>query len=1440
MARDTGSGRIVALKYLSRTSNSQARALFKEEAALLSRLSHPNLVTIYDYEDTPEPRFAMEYVDGQTLAQAVSALDNARFSDILALFVQVCRGLQYIHARRILHRDLKPSNIMVTRKGVIKILDFGVARVATPAYTAPEARGGNYDLRSEFYSLGVLWKEVLRGRNLPPYFQEILDRLTSEDPNQRPASAAALIKMVNRHTESPFTLSPDEERETILDKPPWVPRREEKAFWSAIESCTGDGPRVIVITGPTGVGRTRFLEEMRWKLTLRGMAFEIFPDLHELPSEKISEIQLFLRRQARERSASLILLEYNSDFPSAALKDLLSGIASLSAATICLEDLSEEETRRLLRGALLEDKPEAKKEKEIIRASGGRPLLVLEDLRHSETIPRDLAQAARAKINELSQEAKTGLAFIVCHPEAPLTSLLETPAWTQLQSSGFLKEPSGDGRIHLRHPSLAAAYRDALPEQVREAHRDWIRILTQEALPNVPSHEAALIVRHALDAGDAATARAWSLHALDFLSSRGVWDVIENLCGRLGDIAESPMDRAIVHAHRAAVYYRKGRYEDAIGEYDRWYAAKPDDGTNVETVKHRLLTGRALAAWGKTEEAKRRLIECLASGDSKKNEHHRIFHAQAHLALAALESGVTGRKHLQKALALAAGHELLLGEIERCLGEQEQKDGQIATAMEHFRRAANHYRTAGNPQAQALAGNSIATALREAGKLKQALTEIDQAIKLAEAGGERLQIARYRENRALILMDLGLYGDAVSEREKARDALELFGTDLDRSLVKAHDGELDARLGRSPSLSRDDRPPPRLDDLQEALREIRELESPEMRADRYMRLAEACIGAELDRIALSLQNAASMELQGIRQKLPEELKMDFDKRPDLRALNESLETLAPKPASTRNRGDIPAARFRQFCAINRQIATKTDMVDILDRVIDAAIEITGAERGFVLLKDGKAGKSPLPGFEIKVARNLNRETLKTDAFELSLSLVKQSIDKSAYVLTDDAFSDPRFSDKRSIMDNRLRSILVVPLEEEGKVLGVIYLDHRYQPDCFSEEDLALVNALAAQASLAIQKARLIEELTRSRDKLAVEVKDQAEKLEAMEGELTKKRGELRYGYEEMIGQSPAMLKVFQVLDDVSETSIPVWIHGESGTGKELVARSLHVNSPRAKGPFVAENVSAIPETLLESELFGHKKGSFTHADRDRVGLFEQANGGTLFLDEVADMSLAMQAKLLRVLQEGEVRPVGAAKKIKIDVRLVTASNRDLEKMVAEGKFRQDLFFRINGLTVNLPALRNRKEDIPLLVRHFSKKVAREFNLPEAEVTDRALKSLMAHNWPGNVRELEAVLRNALLFAKGKPIGPDHLTIKASSSVVTSHNQAASSEFMAKKESKEDEAHRRLVLSTLRKHSLNKEEAAKELNVSLRTLYTWMEKHGIPKKKALLAQFAESV
>ena len=256
-----------------------------------------------------------------------------------------------------------------------------------------------------------------------------------------------------------------------------------------------------------------------------------------------------------------------------------------------------------------------------------------------------------------------------------------------------------------------------------------------------------------------------------------------------------------------------------------------------------------------------------------------------------------------------------------------------------------------------------------------------------------------------------------------------------------------------------------------------------------------------------------------------------------------------------------------------------------------------------------------------------------------------------------------------------------------------------------------------------------------------------------------------------------MLELFRLLDRVTDTALPVVIYGESGTGKELVARAIHHNGPRRGRAFVSESCAAIPETLLEAALFGHVRGAFTGADAERRGLFEVADGGTLFLDEVGEMPASMQVKLLRVLQEGEFRRVGGEKTIKVDVRVLVASNRDLGRLVEEGRFREDLFYRLNVVRVGLPPLRERRDDIPLLVEHFLRKFAEENKRPPRRIARAALHKLIGYRWPGNVRELEnEVVRGASLggdvisvedlspqVAAGEPEAavdsPDDLTLK---------------------------------------------------------------------------------
>jgi transcriptional regulator with PAS, ATPase and Fis domain len=238
---------------------------------------------------------------------------------------------------------------------------------------------------------------------------------------------------------------------------------------------------------------------------------------------------------------------------------------------------------------------------------------------------------------------------------------------------------------------------------------------------------------------------------------------------------------------------------------------------------------------------------------------------------------------------------------------------------------------------------------------------------------------------------------------------------------------------------------------------------------------------------------------------------------------------------------------------------------------------------------------------------------------------------------------------------------------------------------------------------------------------------------------------LRYSYEQIIGKSPGLKKVLSVIDRFTDTDSSVFIHGESGTGKELIARALHFNGSRKSAPFIAENCAALAESLLESELFGHVRGAFTGADRDKMGLIQLANHGTLFLDEIGDMPLAMQAKLLRALQEAEIRPVGGREYHKVNIRVITASHPDLRQMVEDRTFRQDLFYRLNVIRVNLPPLRDRGEDILLLADHFLEALSREAGRPKPRFNKAANQMLMDYHWPGNIRELQNEMQRIMLL-----------------------------------------------------------------------------------------------
>lgn len=331
---------------------------------------------------------------------------------------------------------------------------------------------------------------------------------------------------------------------------------------------------------------------------------------------------------------------------------------------------------------------------------------------------------------------------------------------------------------------------------------------------------------------------------------------------------------------------------------------------------------------------------------------------------------------------------------------------------------------------------------------------------------------------------------------------------------------------------------------------------------------------------------------------------------------------------------------------------------------------------------------------------------------------------------------------------------------------------------------------------------------------ALRTKELSRENRALRRELDKK-----YSFSEIIGTSDALQKVFYLVEKVADTTASILIQGESGTGKELIAKAIHFNSRRADRPFLAINCGALPESLLESELFGHTKGSFTGATADKKGLFRSADGGTLFLDEIGEMPLALQVKLLRALQEQEVLPVGASSPVKFDTRIIAATNKNLEKEVSENNFREDLFYRLNVIEISLPPLRERREDIPLLAKHFAQKTARQQKTNEKTINNEVLKALINYTWQGNIRELENAIERAFILSDAE-IKIENLPPKI---IAFSDNSFEMRDPEGLRPTLE-EMERRYILEVLKSVDDDKTDAANILGIDLSTLYRKMKKY----------------
>ncbi|MBN2012090.1 sigma 54-interacting transcriptional regulator [candidate division KSB1 bacterium] len=464
------------------------------------------------------------------------------------------------------------------------------------------------------------------------------------------------------------------------------------------------------------------------------------------------------------------------------------------------------------------------------------------------------------------------------------------------------------------------------------------------------------------------------------------------------------------------------------------------------------------------------------------------------------------------------------------------------------------------------------------------------------------------------------------------------------------------------------------------------------------------------------------------------------------------------------------------CTIN----TVRELDPLLNTIMDIALQTVQAERGFILLLDD-AGE-----FTVQTARNI-ADDVAIDLSRFSNNVVKQALSQGNPVMAFDVQADDRFAGAESIVLQKIQSVACVPLTIKQRSIGAIYLDSIQQRSGFTDDSLPFLKAFANQAAIAIENARLYEQLQQENQQLRKHVQE-------------------AHRFDGIIGSSPAMQRVFDTMTSVADTDATVLIQGESGTGKELIARAIHYNGVRKDKPFLALFCGSLPESLLESELFGHKKGAFTGAAADKKGLFEAADKGTFFLDEVSELSPHIQVQLLRVLQEGEIKRVGETQIRHVDVRIIAATNKNLFEEVKNGNFREDLYYRLNVINVNVPRLRERHNDIMELAGYFLEKSSQKNKKAINSFTPEAVQALKTYSWPGNVRELQNTIERAVVLSRQTKIDRSDLQLQ--------DNPTPSLPIGVKLKDFE----RQLVERTLSETNGNITETAAQLGVSRRWLH----------------------
>ena len=1404
--RDVLTGETLALKVLGAANGREEHASLLREATFLADAEGLGMPEMRAFGRTKCGRLWLvrSLVEGTPLDKWSRGRDAA---SVVKAVLSSMRAVAVLHRFGLLHGDLKPANIVVDAAGEGHLVDLGLAvpwagEAApalgfTPSYAAPELfAGASLDGRTEVFALACTLRDALAFASPDAAVERALNGVlmgaTDEHPSGRPVSVDEFAHRVRRAlapVAPEFVAGTD-----TLDRWRLVGLDADAAVLGARLDCWSTA-ETFRLGGGRGAGVSTLLRRWAWSAGMRGEAVELVDGTrcvraHDAVAEEalvlvadggilaldafdLSDAWLDDVRVRASRRGVRVLVTVRGDEGAHLRPTLLTEGQSLDLARRVRPDLGHHAAAKLVERAA--GRPGFLRA--MLAGLAGRVVFSVDDLDEaSHGAPATDVPASLDRVSMLLARGR------IAEAEATLAECSDRSIerGRVLAARIALGRGAADEALRLVDETIAGG----------EAEKTGFALLVKaRALLRMgQTAEALEVTERVVGAVDSAVrAEGLALRAVSFSFRGGLDEALVAALASL-DAARGADDRvrSIVHGSHGIVLHRRGDRAGALEAQERALSFAESGGDASLVAVSRLNLAALAQESGDPARALHSLEPVLAMAE----QAGQLLVVQQALAnLVSVDLHLGRLEHARTTLDTLSRGDKLGPSVEAHRlaldGEWHELTGSMSTALERY-------------EASAVAWEAIAR------RDEAALIRLEATLLALRT--EAMPVADAESLLAMEVPHLAGRGDhPLPELVRAALAEERSEFDLaDEALGRAHEAATASGL----------------DDWLVRVHVAR------------ARIAEA----QGDRVRSTRElEAARAKVREVAERLPPDLHEVFWSDPRRRSLRTSGSVTIPRvslpPApGVSVFGGRSRDRLARLVELTASLLGAPDAEGVLSGILDHAMALVGGVRGLLLLRDALGG--PVVQSVRAMGADLERK-------EFSRSVAERVLATCSAVVTKSARSDARLAGAESVHRLELEALVCVPIHAEGKrgvSLGAIYIEVPRALAQDVETELSVLEAFADLAAVALLRARMADENQRARLDLERANRDLAEAREVIAGHLARRTEELQSATLELeatkaelrrgegigllVGASEPMRKLYARIERVRDLDVVALVVGESGTGKELVARAIHDTSARAKKPFLPINCGAIAASLLESELFGHERGAFTGADRARLGIFREAQGGTVFLDEIGELPLAMQPAFLRVLQERKVRPLGGREEFSTDARIVVATNRDLTQLVAEGKFREDLYYRLNVVELSVPPLRVRADDIALLADHFLRRFARVHGRPRATIDRDALRFLMERPWPGNVRQLEHALLQAWLLADASVLTLADFRV----------NEAVARAPLAvravRNEGDRQARERATILEALDATGWNRQAAAARLGIPRRTFYRRLEAYGI--------------